>query len=86
MSEQEKSTKTPQTIHTMESFSDQIREASQLKKFDEFGISYGAAYKVVNQDLRNGKDFDNICPKQVLGKDINWFAETQITTINKVNF
>ena len=28
MSEQEKSTKTPQTVDTNESFSDQIREAS----------------------------------------------------------
>ena len=51
-------------------------------KFDEFGCSYGAAYKVVKQDLKNGKDFDNICSKEVLGKDINWFAETYtITTI-----
>ena len=39
-------------------------------QFDEFGISYGAANKVVKQDL------DNICSKEVLGKNINWFAET----------
>ena len=46
-------------------------------KFDEFGIWNGAAaYKVVKQDLRNGKDLDNICSKEVLGKYINWFAET----------
>ena len=50
-------------------------------KFDEFGCSYGAAYKVVKQDLKNGKDFDNICSKEVLGTDINWFAETQITSL-----
>ena len=44
-------------------------------KFDEFSIWNGAAYKV-KQDLKNGKDFDNICSKEVLGTDINWFAET----------
>ena len=44
-------------------------------QFDEFGISYGAAYKVVKQDLKNGKNLDNICAKEV-PKDINWFRET----------
>ena len=39
-------------------------------KFDEFGILNGAAYKVVKQDLKNGKDLDNICPKKVLGKGV----------------
>ena len=33
-------------------------------KFDEFDICYGAANKVVKQDL------DNICSKEVLGKDM----------------
>ena len=47
MSEKEKSTKTPQTVQKIESFSDQIHEASYLMKFDEFGIWNGAAYKVV---------------------------------------
>ena len=27
---------------------------------DEFDICYGAAYKVVKHDLKNGKDLDNI--------------------------
>ena len=36
---------------------------------------------VVKQDWKNGKDLNNICSKEVLGKDINWFAETYITTI-----
>ena len=45
-------------------------------KFDELDICYVSAYKVVKQDLKNGKDLDNICSKEVLGKDINWFAET----------
>ena len=44
--------------------------------FDEFNISYGAANKVVKQDLKKGKDLDNIGSKKVLGTDINWFAET----------
>ena len=35
---------------------------------DEFDISYGAAYKVVKQDLKNGEDLDNICSKEVVGK------------------
>ena len=74
MSEQEKSTKTC-TVQTIVSFSDQIHEASYLIKFDEFSISNGAAFK-------NGRYLDNICFKEVLGKDINWFAETYtITTI-----
>jgi len=30
-------------------------------KFDEFIIHYGAAYKVVKQDLKNGKDLEKIC-------------------------
>ena len=33
-------------------------------------------YNVVKQDLKNGKDLDNICFKEVSGKDIIWFAET----------
>ena len=45
-------------------------------KFDEFSIWNGAAYKVLKQDFKNGKDSDNICSKEVLGQDINWFAET----------
>ena len=43
--------------------------------FDEFDISYGAENKVVKQDLKNGKDLDNICPKEVLGKDSYLFCE-----------
>ena len=38
--------------------------------FVEFDICYDAANKVENQVLKNSKDLDNICPKQVLGKDI----------------
>ena len=41
-------------------FSDQIRKASKLMTFDEFDISYGAANKGVQQDLKNAKDLDNI--------------------------
>ena len=44
-------------------------------KFYEFGI-WNNAYKVVKKDLKNGKDFDNVCLKEVLGKDIILFAET----------
>ena len=39
-------------------------------KFDEFDICYGAANKVVKQNLKNDKDLDNICSKEVLGKDM----------------
>ena len=77
------SRKNPQIVDTIEHFSDQIREASQFMKFDEFGIRNGAAIKVVKQDWKNGRDLDNICSKVVLGKDINQFAETQITTSYK---
>ena len=44
-------------------------------KFDEFGICYGAADNVAKQYLKNGKDFDNIWSKEVLGKDTNLFPE-----------
>ena len=53
MSKQKKSTKTPQTVDTIGSLSNQTRKASQLMKFDEFGICYGAAIKVVKQDMKN---------------------------------
>ena len=45
--------------------------------FDEFDIGYGAENKVVKQDLKNGKDLDNFCPKEVLllGKDSYLFVE-----------
>ena len=36
----------------------------------------GATNKVVKQNLKNGKDLDINCSKEVLEKDINWFAET----------
>ena len=36
MCEQEKSTKTPQTVDTIESFSDKNRKASYMTTFDEF--------------------------------------------------
>ena len=68
------SRKTPQTVDSIESFSDQIRKASDIMTFDEFDNCYDSKYKVVKQDLKNGKDLDNICSKKVLGKDINWFA------------
>ena len=42
----------------------QTNFASYLMKFDEFDICYGAANKVVKQDL------NNICSKEVLGKDM----------------
>ena len=53
--EQKKSTKTPQTVDTIESFSNQIRKFSQLMILDEFDICYGAAIKVVKQDLKMDK-------------------------------
>jgi len=37
-------------------------------KFDEFEQSWKARFE-------KGKDLDNICSKEVMGKDINWFAE-----------
>ena len=49
---------------------------------EENTICNGAADKVVKQELKNGKDLDNICSKKVLGKAFNQFAETQITTKN----
>ena len=33
-----------------------------------FCFFYGAANKVVKQDLKNGKDLDNICSKEILKK------------------
>ena len=64
MSEQKKSTKTPQTVDTIESFSNQISNASKIMIFDEFDIRYGAANKVVKQYLKNGEDLNNICSKE----------------------
>ena len=32
---------------------------------------------------KKGKDLDNICYKEVLGKDINWFAETYRSQLKK---
>ena len=49
--------------------------------FDELDICYGAANKVVKQDLKNCKDFDNICSKEVLGEDTKLIAEMWISTI-----
>ena len=34
--------------------------------FSMSDICYGAANKVLKQDLKNGKDLDNICSKEVL--------------------
>ena len=45
MCEQENPPKTPQTVDTIESFSDQILKVSLLMKFDEFDSCYGAANK-----------------------------------------
>ena len=45
-------------------------------KFDEFIIHYGATNKAVKQGLKNGKDLDNICSKEILEKYIYWFDET----------
>ena len=84
MSEQKKSTKTTQTVDTtIESFLNQISKASQFRIVHEFDICFGAQYEVVKHDLKNGEDLDIICSKEVLGKDANLFAETQIlvTTI-----
>ena len=48
---------------------------------DEFDTCYGAANKVVKKALKNGKDLDIICSKEVLGKDTKMFAEMWIKTI-----
>ena len=39
--------------------------------FYEFEICYGAANKVVKQNLEIGKDLDNICLAEVQGKNAN---------------
>ena len=44
-------------------------------KFNDFDICYDSAYKVVKQNLKNDKDLDNICSKEVLRKDTNLCAE-----------
>jgi len=36
---------------------------------DKFDICYDATNKVVKQDLKNDKDLDNICSKEILGED-----------------
>ena len=75
MSEQTKPIKTPQTVHKIENFLHQIRKA--LRTFDESDFCYGAANKVVKQDLewKNGKDLDNICIYEVLVNDANLFVK-----------
>ena len=47
-----------ETVHKIESFSDQIPKASQLMTFGKFDISYGGAYKVVKQDLKKRQIFE----------------------------
>ena len=46
-------TKPPHTVDKIKSISNKIRRASQLMIFDEFDICYGAAIKVVKQDMKN---------------------------------
>ena len=70
------------TVDTTESFSNQIRKASQLMIIDKFDICYDATNKVVKQDLKNDKDLDNICSKEILLKDTNLFAEMFTNTKN----
>ena len=69
-----KTANSPQIVDTIEDFSNQFCQTSELMIFDEFG----APYKVVKHDLKNDKDLDNICSKKVLGKETNLFDETQI--------
>ena len=38
--------------------------------FSMSDICYGAANKVLKQDLKNGQNLDNNCSKDVLGNDI----------------
>ncbi len=64
MSEQEKTTKTLQTVHKIESFLVQIREASLFMKFNEFSIHYGSAFKVEKQDLKKAKIWTKFAPKR----------------------
>ena len=44
-------------------------------------VLHTKSYKVLEQDLKNGKDLNNICSKKVLGKNTIFFAEMLITTI-----
>ena len=46
--------------------------------FDEFDICYGA----VNKDLKNGKDLDNICFKEVLGKVLIGFLKRRLQYVD----
>ena len=46
--------------------------------FDEFDICYGA----VNKDLTNGKDLDNICFKEVLGKVLIGFLKRRLQYVD----
>ena len=74
MSKQNKTANSPQIVDTIEGFSNQFCQTSELMIFGEFG----APYKVVKHDLKNDKDLDNICSKKVLDKETNLFDETQI--------
>ena len=64
--------KTPQTVETIKSWP--TSRTSKFMKFDDFGIWNCAVYKVIKLDFKNGEALDNICSKEVLGRDINWIA------------
>ena len=61
MSEQEEPSKTQQTVHKIESFSDQICKAFYLMTFDEFDISDGAATSKI---LKMAKIWTILAPKR----------------------
>ena len=61
-----KSKKTPETVLALiKIFSNQIRKAYLLMIFDEIDICYGAANKVVKQDLKNGKIWTTLLQLEV---------------------
>ena len=84
MSQHKKSTKTPQTVDTIESLSKQISKASQLIIFDEFDIGYISALlqtQLYSKIGRMAKVQTTFASKRSQEKISNLFAKMQITTI-----
>ena len=83
MSQHKKSTKTPQTVDTIESLSKQISKASQWIIADEFDIGYSALLQTKLQSKigKMGKVQTTFALKRSQEKISNLFAKMQITTI-----
>ena len=79
MSQHKKSTKTPQTVDTIESLSKQISKASQLIISDEFDIGYSALLQTKIGKMAKGQT--TFALKRSQEKISNLFAKMQITTI-----